>query len=87
MKSILLAGFKSTSTEDQQLYNYYKHRGYDVRTYNKQPGLASSTDIFQSASGVDHIVNMAKITPANTEFHKLCARVAGERGATFIKTI
>ena len=64
-----------------KIKNHFESLGCRVRTYNKVPGLAESTDIYSVADRVDEVVNMARVAPDNRDFHKLCARVAGENGA------
>jgi len=82
---ILLAGYKSTKPEDQEVKVYYEGQGHTVKTYNKIPGLAESTDIHAVADRIDEVVNMARVALDNRDFHRLCARVAGENGAILSK--
>lgn len=79
---ILLAGYKNTDSEDEKIKEYFEQQGHKVMTYNKLDGFAESTDIyFAVRNGVDEVVNMAKKTP-DGDFHKLCAKIAGQYGAT-----
>ncbi len=71
---VVLAGY--VPNDDELLKNKISHLGYDIKTYNKIPGMADfhTTDVLELA---DILVNLTE----HQGLHNLLCRYAGESSA------